>query len=85
MDATPTAATVRLGDTVVRVTAPPGQSVAWVYADPPGDEHHSINCSIAGIEIEHEGRPLASPHGGVYELGTRDRDHGIPVAPFPDP
>ena len=31
------------------------------------------------------GRTLVSAHGGVYELGTRDRGHGIPVAPFPDP
>jgi hypothetical protein len=85
VDATPTAATVRLGPTVVRVASPPGQSVAWVYADPPGGEHHSINCSIARIEVEHDGRALASDHGGVYELGTRDRGHGIPVAPFPDP
>ncbi|HYI17226.1 MAG TPA: hypothetical protein VD836_00885 [Solirubrobacteraceae bacterium] len=85
VDARPAEATVRLRTTVVRVTAPPGQSVAWVYADPPGGEHHSINCSIARIEIEHDGRMLSSPHGGVYELGTRDRGHGIPVAPFPDP
>ena len=31
------------------------------------------------------GRTLTSAHGGVYELGIRERDHGIPVAPFPDP
>ena len=85
VDATPAAATVRLGATVVRVAAPPGQSVAWVYADPPGGEHHALNCSIARIEVEHDGHALASPHGGVYELGTRERDHGVPVAPFPDP
>jgi hypothetical protein len=29
--------------------------------------------------------PLATAHGGVYELGTRERDHGVRVAPFPDP
>ena len=58
---------------------------AWVYADPPGGEHHALNCSIARIEVAHRGRTLVSAHGGVYELGTRDRDHGIPVAPFPDP
>jgi hypothetical protein len=85
VDAAPTAATVHLGGTTVRVTAPPGQTVAWVYADPPGGEHHALNCSIAAIEVEHDGRRLAGAHGGVYELGTRDRGHGIPVAPFPDP
>jgi hypothetical protein len=31
------------------------------------------------------GRTLATAHGGVYELGVRERDHGIAVAPFPDP
>ena len=85
VDAAPGAATVVVGDTRIAVTAPPGQSVAWVYADPPGGEHHALNCSIARIEVEHRGRTLVSAHGGVYELGTRDRDHGIPVAPFPDP
>ena len=77
VDADPRHATVTLaGTTRIEVTSPPGQTVAWVYADPPGGEHHSLNCSIARIEVA---------HGGVYELGTRDRDHGIPLAPFPDP
>ena len=85
VDAAPGAATVVVGDTRIAVTAPPGQTVAWVYADPPGGEHHALNCSIARIEVAHRGRTLVSGHGGVYELGTRDRGHGIPVAPFPDP
>ena len=64
----------------------PARRVAWAYADPPGGEHHALNCSIAA----HRGRPRRprrsrATHGGVYELGTRDRGHGIPVAPFPDP
>jgi hypothetical protein len=29
-------------------------------------------------------RTLRSPHGGAYELGMRERDHGVPLAPFPD-
>ena len=57
---------------------------AWVYADPPGGEHHALNCSIAAIEVEHDGRRLAGAHGGVYELGTRDRGHGSPGT-LPDP
>jgi hypothetical protein len=32
-----------------------------------------------------DGRTLATAHCGVYELGMRERDHGVPVAPFPDP
>jgi hypothetical protein len=85
VDADPREATVTVGSTRIRVTSPPGQTVAWVYADPPGGEHHSLNCSIAALEVEHAGTTLRTAHGGVYELGTRDRDHGIPVAPFPDP
>jgi hypothetical protein len=85
VDARPGAATIRLGDVEIRVTAPRDQTVAWVYADPPGGEHHSLNCSIAALELTVAGRTLATAHGGVYELGVRERDHGIPVAPFPDP
>ncbi|MEA2153725.1 MAG: hypothetical protein QOI18_1958, partial [Solirubrobacteraceae bacterium] len=25
-----------------------------------------------------------SAHGGVYELGMRERDHGVAIAPFAD-
>jgi hypothetical protein len=81
----PGAATVRLGDVRIRVTAPREQTIAWVYADPPGEEHHALNCSIAAMEVTVAGRTLATAHGGVYELGVRERDHGIAVAPFPDP
>jgi hypothetical protein len=85
VDARPGAATIALGDVEVRVTAPQEQTVAWVYADPPGGEHHALNCSIAALELTVGGLTLATAHGGVYELGVRERDHGIPVAPFPDP
>jgi hypothetical protein len=86
VEARPGEATVRLGDDVrIHVTAPPEQTIAWVYADPPGGEHHSLNCSIAALEVTAAGRTLATAHGGVYELGVRERDHGIAVAPFPDP
>jgi hypothetical protein len=85
VDARPGTATIRIGDVRIRVTAPREQTVAWVYADPPGGEHHSLNCSIAALEVTAGGRTLATGHGGVYELGVRERDHGIPLAPFPDP
>jgi hypothetical protein len=63
--------------------------VGWVYADPDGPEHHAINCSIADmrIELERDGAPpaeLAVSGGAAYELGMRERDHGIPIQPFPD-
>ncbi len=86
VDADPRHATVTVaGTTRIEVTSPPGQTVAWVYADPPGGEHHSLNCSIAALHVHHAGADLHTAHCGVYELGTRDRDHGIPLAPFPDP
>jgi hypothetical protein len=28
---------------------------------------------------------LTCAGGAAYELGMRERDHGIPVQPFPDP
>jgi hypothetical protein len=64
-------------------------TVAWVYADPDGSQHHSLNCSIADVRlaVERERQApveLAVERGGVYELGLRDSDHGIPVQPFPD-
>ncbi len=74
----------------VTVAAPLVQTVAFVYADPGGGEHHSLNCSIAQVRlrVERPGRPpveLASAHGGVYELGVREHDHGVPLQPFADP
>ena len=49
-----------------------------------------INCSVAALELRvssREGEPartLRTPHGGAYELGLREHDHGVPIAPFPD-
>jgi hypothetical protein len=85
VDARPGAATVGVGDTRIHVTAPLERTIAWVYADPPGGEHHSLNCSVAALELTAGGRRLATAHGGVYELGIRERDHGVRIAPYPDP
>jgi hypothetical protein len=72
------------------VAAPAKDFVGWIYSDPDGSEHNTVNCSIAHMEltVEREGRPatvLTTAHGGAYELGMRDTDHGIPIQPFPDP
>lgn len=66
------------------VERPVGQTVAWPYADPSGPQHHSLNCSIAAMELTGGGRSLATEHGAVYELGVRETDHGIAVLPFED-
>ena len=58
---------------------------ALSHGDGSGGSHHSLNCSIAELAVQHEGATLATAHGGVYELGMRERDPGVAVAPYPDP
>ncbi len=72
-----------------RVAAPEKDFVGWVYADPKGPEHHTVNCSVADLEltVERPGLPrreLTLPAGAAYELGMRETDHGIPIQPYPD-
>lgn len=72
-----------------RVTAPQKDFVGWVYADPAGPEHNTVNCSVADLEltVERPGQPareLNLPGGAAYELGMRETDHGIPVQPYGD-
>jgi hypothetical protein len=70
----------------------PAQSAAgWRYADPDGGEHDVVNCSVASLRLqldgpEGQGLPaeLRTDHGCAYELGMRERDHGVPLAPFAD-
>jgi hypothetical protein len=95
IEETPTACTFLLPgkDIVVhgRVEAPPEAFVGWIYADPnpKGGEHHTVNCSVADIEltVEQPGRParvLTLPGGAAYELGMRETTHGLPIQPFSD-
>jgi hypothetical protein len=63
--------------------------VGWLYADPDSGEHNTVNCSIAHMRltVRREGAEpveLETAHGAAYELGMRERDHGIPVQPYPD-
>jgi hypothetical protein len=78
-------------DVVVRgrVSAPEKDFVGWVYADPKGPEHNTVNCSVADLEltVERPGLPareLTLAAGAAYELGMRETDHGIPIQPYPD-
>jgi hypothetical protein len=63
--------------------------VGWIYADPDGPEHNTVNCSISDMTLTVE-RPnrepvtLAVSAGAAYELGMRERDHGMKIQPFPD-
>jgi hypothetical protein len=73
-----------------RASVPPGTAAGWRYGDPDGGTGHDIvNCSIAKLELsisspDAPARSLYSAHGAVYELGMRERDHGVPIAPFAD-
>jgi hypothetical protein len=78
-------------DVVVRgrVSAPQKDFVGWVYADPKGPEHHTINCSVADLEltVEQPARParqLTLAAGAAYELGMHETEHGIPIQPYTD-
>ena len=72
-----------------RLTAPKNCFVGWVYADPDGSEHHTINSSVCdlSLEISRRGKPdryLTLNAAGAFELGMRETDHGIPIQPFHD-
>jgi hypothetical protein len=78
-------------DVVVRgrVSAPQKDFVGWVYADPKGPEHHTVNCSVSDLEltVEQAGKPdrqLSLSAGAAYEFGMRETDHGIPIQPYGD-
>lgn len=93
IEETPTACEFLLPgkDIVVRgrVSAPAKDFVGWVYADPKGPEHHTVNCSVSDLElsVERPGQPprqLSLAAGAAYEFGMRETDHGIPIQPYPD-
>jgi hypothetical protein len=69
--------------------APHEALAGWRYADPDGAGHDVSNCSIAALTltVRQPGRPartLRTAYGAAYELGMRERDHGVPLAPYPD-
>jgi hypothetical protein len=72
-----------------RVLSEPRNFVGWVYADPKGPEHNTLNCSISDLELEIERRGrdperLELSGSAAYEIGMRDTEHGIPLQPYPD-
>jgi hypothetical protein len=70
------------------VDVPPESAAGWRYSDPAGGDHDVVNCSVSALELAVQRpdggapRTLRSPHGAAYELGMRERDHGVPIAPF---
>jgi hypothetical protein len=72
-----------------RVGARKKDFVAWVYADPKGPEHNTLNCSISDLQLTverpgHRAETIEVEAGAAYEFGSRDTDHGIPLQPYPD-
>ena len=73
-----------------RVEVPAGTAAGWRYTNPDASAHDVVNCSIAAVAltIGLPGAParvsLHSANGGAYELGMREHDHGVPIAPFAD-
>lgn len=93
LDEQPTACEFQLSGRGVRlrgrVAAEPRNFVAWVYADPKGPEHNTLNCSIADLELEVERRGreterLELSGAAAYEVGMRETNHGIPLQPYAD-
>jgi hypothetical protein len=70
--------------------APANGLAGWRYADPDGSEHDVVNCSIAKLCLRArlpgaQGQlSLETEHGGAYELGMREHDHGVELAQFGD-
>jgi hypothetical protein len=72
-----------------RVDGDMKDTVAWVYADPKGPEHHTLNCSISTMELTverpgHGAEKITVERAAAYEFGSRDLGHGIPLQPYPD-
>ena len=66
------------------VNAPADDTVAWIYADPDLSQHHTLNCSVSDLEVRAGETLLKTTGGAVYEFGSRETGHGVPVEPFGD-
>jgi len=63
--------------------------VGWIYADPDGSEHNTVNCSVSNmtLTVSRPGHPpltLTCSGHAAYELGMREKSHGMPIQPFTD-
>ncbi len=78
----------------VAVHADLEDTVAFRYAGvtgaPAAGDREVLHAGLAEVRlrVRRPGRTsleLATEAGGAYELGGRDRTHGVPLQPFPDP
>lgn len=93
VEETPEGARFELSGKGVRVDGTVGAArkdfVGWVYADPEGPEHQTVNCSVSDmrLSVSRSGKPeaqLVVTGGAAYELGMRERDHGMTIQPYGD-
>jgi hypothetical protein len=75
------------------VHVPADAAAGWRYVDPvregaTASTHDVANCAVAALALTVTGPvggtpvQLNSAHGGAYELGMREHDHGVPLASF---
>lgn len=79
----------RSGELMIRVEAPEEQFIGFIYQDPDGRPHNTLNCSIADAEVLFKprgGQPieLRSTGGASYEIGILEHTHPVQMAPFGD-
>ena len=72
-----------------RVAAHKKDFVGWIYADPKGPEHNTLNCSIADLKLtverpRHKAAVVELDGAAAYEFGSHDDTRGIPLQPYPD-
>ena len=70
---------------VVRTTArvDRDRTVGWRYADPVGDQHEVVNCSVATATVQVGDRSYPA-RAAVLELGGDRRAVDVPLQPFAD-
>lgn len=75
------------------VHVPSNSAAGWRYLDPDDEgmassTHDVVNCSVAALTLTVTRATGSAPmsihseHGGAYELGMRERDHGVTLAQF---
>ena len=71
-----------------QIASVPSSVVGWIYSDPAGDEHDVLNGSIADLDVTVErggkARRLTATGSAAYEIGLREKGHGVVVQPYPD-
>jgi hypothetical protein len=76
-------AVVTMSGVVTTVHVDRARTVGWPYADPTGGEHEVVNCSVAEVSVQVDGRTVPA-RSGVLEVGGDERAFDVPLQDFPD-